>query len=193
MTDRATRLGKVNNCILILWTVLVLSACQTSNLLMDWPADVPDRQIFIDGYYTKRGISSASNTELNRHLGWIVKFYQGTLIYPTGWNNVSERFLASVNDDAARAMLKKRIHFLGIKIANEWAQSNRIRLIDNSAILAWGNGLRSAAERMEQEQYISKVEKDVDLLLNEAITTKDISFERYFPLETGDDENFDDF
>ena len=90
-------------------------------------------------------------------------------------------------------MLKKRIHFLGIKIANEWAQSNRIRLIDNSAILAWGNGLRSAAERMEQEQYISKVEKDVDLLLNEAITTKDISFERYFPLETGDDENFDDF
>lgn len=185
--------SKPRNISLILFATLLLSACQTSNLLMDWPAELPNRQLFIDGYYDKRGISQASPKVLNRHLGWIVKFYQGTLIYPLGWDEVSKRFLATVNDDTSRALLANRARLLGIKIANEWAQANNIRLINNRALLAWGNGLQTSAERMDQLRYIAEVERDVELLLNGEITNDEIKFERYFPLEAGEDDNFDDF
>lgn len=184
---------QARNISLVLITSLSLMACQTANLLMDWPADVPERQLFVDGYYAKRGISSASNKELNNHLGWIIKFYNGTVIYPQGWNIISERYLATVEGNETRQVLEQRIHLLGIKIANEWAQANNIRLINNKAMLVWGNGLRSAAELMEHERYIGLVERDVDLLLSEDITSKDINFERYFPPTTNDDDNFDDF
>ena len=126
---------QARNISLVLITSLSLMACQTANLLMDWPADVPERQLFVDGYYAKRGISSASNKELNNHLGWIIKFYNGTVIYPQGWNIISERYLATVEGDETRQVLEQRIHLLGIKIANEWTQANNIRLINNLSLI----------------------------------------------------------
>jgi len=172
---------------------LVLTACQTTNLLKNWPADVPDRQVFIDGYLEKRNDPAESDKALNAHLGWIVKFYKGTPFYPQGWNRISARYLETIKDEQVRQSLEMRLHVLGIKISNEWAQSNKDRLINNRVILTWGNGLRTSAERMEQERYAQEVERDVELLLNREITAKEINFERYFPSGSDDDDNFDDF
>ena len=173
---------------------LVLCACQTTNLLESWPADVPNRQVFIDGYLEKRGKKPEENSKaLNNHLAWIVKFYKGTPFYPQGWNRISGRYLATIKDEEVRQSLEMRLHVLGIKIANEWAQANKDRLINNRVILTWGNGLRTSAERMEQERYAMEVERDVELLLNKEISFKEINFERYFPSGSGNDDNFDDF
>lgn len=172
---------------------LMLSACQTTNLLTNWPSDIPPRQVFIDGYYDKRGITSASDKALKAHLTWIVRFYKGVPLYPQGWNKVSARYLSTLKNDELRDALEIRINKLGIEIANEWAQANNIRLINSKVMLAWGNGLRTAAQRMEHVSYISQVERDVQLLLEKKVDASEINTERYFPIDEENSDDFDDF
>jgi len=183
-----------NRTLVLTLVPFLLIACQTPNLLESWPDDLPPRTVFVDGFYHKRDIESTDSQRLNAHLGWIVKFYRGTLLYPQGWNRVSELFLADIKDQATRDELKRRVYKLGIEIANEWAQDNNIRLINNQNMIVWGNGLKAATARMQHRQFIEQVEVDVKLLLAEKLHSSQIKFERYYPPDANnDDDNFDNF
>ena len=70
------------------------------------------------------------------YLEWILGFYQGTLIYPTGWLDVEEVLLESTEPES-RAQLDERLEQLGITIGAEWAKENEARLIDNRMLALW--------------------------------------------------------
>lgn len=168
---------------------LTLSACATIGSKSAWPDDIPDRQIFVDAYLQNHAdAESVDATELEQHLGWIKRFYQGTLIYPNGWIQATNRFLATVDDPAEKVILADRMRQLGIDIANEWAQENGIRNIDSSNVAVWGSALYEAANRDDHLGYIAKVEMDVAKLIEGKIAPDEIEYERYYP-----DNDYDSF
>ena len=169
-------------------TFLLVSACQTTDLSQDWPKELPPKQTFEQAYLEKRNFESASPEVLQAHLQWIIKFYKGTAIYPNGWLRVTDRFLASLDDPGAAESLRKRMKSLGIEIANEWARDNDVRLINSRNMLTWGNALKTAATRQEHEQFISKIEIDVQSLLSKQLIARDISYQRYYPSNDFDDD-----
>lgn len=167
--------------------MMFLSACQTYKLHDGWPEELPNQKLFIDGYLKKRGLESATDQQLSYHLGWIKKFYQGTTLYPNGWLNASSRFIATIDNENDKREINQRMKKLGVLIANEWAQDNKIRLINSSNMATWADAMRTAAERNEQTEFVKKVEDDVASLLEGKINSRNINYERYFKEETYDD------
>ena len=165
-----------------------MSGCNSYRIDQAWPIELPPQKVFIKGFLDKRSLESASDSQLSYHLGWIKKFYQGTALYPNGWLSASDQFIESVKDEEDRRTVESRMYKLGILIANEWAQDNDIRLINNANIATWGSALRTAAEKEDQLLFLEKVELDVELLLTERLRARQIKYERYFP-----EESFDDF
>jgi len=174
-----------------IWLFLIaffLTACQTTTSQHDWPVDLPKRQIFVDAFHQKRGVKKVEERIIKEHLSWIIRFYQGTVIYPNGWNKVADLFANSIKNPKERKAMEQRLQVLGIDIANEWAQPNSVRNINSSNMIVWGSALRTAAERNDQQAFVSKVEADVEALIARKLSTKDISYERYYS-----DDDFDDF
>jgi len=174
--------------IFLIALLVSLAGCATSVSDKKWPTDVPERKIFVDGYLKNRGLTKAEPKVLNAHLVWVVRFYQGTVLYPNGWNNVSNRFLNSIKETKDRDAMATRLYTLGIDIANEWAQDNVVRKINSSNVATWGSALRTSAETNDQNEFISAVERDVDLLLKGSLKPSEIKYERYYP-----EEDYDDF
>lgn len=171
-----------------LGVLMFISGCQTLDTSKYWPNDIPDRSIFVKAYMDKRNLESVDPRVLDSHLIWIIRFYHGTVIYPNGWNQASEMLLASVDEKQLKKEISIKINELGIKIANEWAQENEFRNINNTNIATWGSALRTSAERDDQEGFIAKIDADVDALVERRISPSDISYERYYPAD-----DFDDF
>lgn len=168
--------------------LLALTACQSYKLEQEWPPQIPDRELFIAGYLEKRNLDSATESEIAYHLGWVKKFYQGTTLYPNGWLRASSRYIESINDPKIRSDVSERMMYLGVQIANEWAQENGVRKINSTNIASWGSAMKTAAIRGEQLDFLDKVEKDVQSLINSKILSNDIGYDRYFV-----EESFDDF
>ena len=171
----------------IIILLLCLAGCTTLATDRDWPSDVPKRQIFVDKFLESRGISKVDPKVIDVHLSWITRFYQGTVLFPNGWNRVSERFLASIDQQDEKDKMAKRLYSLGLLIANEWAQDNDIRKVNNANVATWGGALRTSAERNDQSNFISKVERDVEALIAGTLTSSQIDYERYYPSEDYDD------
>ncbi|MFQ3244647.1 MAG: hypothetical protein ACI9SP_001278 [Arenicella sp.] len=170
----------------LILTLLMLVGCSTLAAKKNWPADLPDRKIFVKAFLENRQISTAEPEALEAHLVWIVRFHQGTILYPNGWNRVSERFLASIDNQKDKQRMAKRIRALGILIANEWSQDNDIRRINNTHVATWGSALRTSAERADQSEYITKVESDVKALIDSSLESDEIDYERYYPSDDYD-------
>jgi hypothetical protein len=176
----------LNLCVAL--TLLMLVGCSTLATKKNWPADLPDRKIFVDAYLDNRQVSSAEPEAIEAHLIWIVRFYQGSILYPNGWNRVSEQFIASIDKQRDKKSMAKRVRALGILIANEWSQDNDVRRINNTHVATWGSALRTSAERADQSAYVTKVENDVNGLIDGSLEIEEISYERYYPPE--DYDNF---
>lgn len=168
--------------------LLALTACQSYKLEQEWPPQMPDQELFIAGYLEKRNLDSVSESEIAYHLGWVKKFYQGTTLYPNGWLRASSRYIESIKDPKIRSDVSERMMYLGVEIANEWAQENGVRKINSTNIASWGSAMKTAALRGEQLDFLDKVEKDVQSLINSKILSNDIGYDRYFV-----EESFDDF
>ncbi len=165
-----------------------LGACQTYRFEDPWPGELPDRKLFIDGYLEKRDLKTATNAQLEYHLGWIKKFYRGTALYPHGWLSASEQYLATISSTSLRQEIDARLVKLGVIIGNEWAQDNNVRLINSANMASWAGAMRTAAERNQHSVFLDSVEKDVMSLLSGELAARDINYERYF-----NDETYDDF
>lgn len=176
---------------LLLSTIIAigLSACQTPNSVKNWPSDIPDRSIFVDAYKKQKSEGNNDNN-IETHLLWIKRFYRGSIIYPIGWNDMTNMVVDSIDDSQSelKQSAQKRLDILGEKIAIEWAQSNNSRNINSSNIATWGSALRTSVKRKQQFDFLDKVEKDVDDLIERTLSMKAIKRERYYP-----PEDFDDF
>lgn len=173
----------------LIFMALIVSACQTSKLSTDWPKDLPPLKIFVDTHaeQSKRG---TNDSNIESHLIWVKRFYKGSIIYPTGWNDmvatITESFPPEQSDNSLLA--KRKLEELGLRICLEWAQSNDKRKIDSSNIAIWGSALRTSVERQEQLKFIAIVEPDIDNLINGKLSRQEITLDRYYPPE--DYDNF---
>ncbi|MEM7360616.1 MAG: hypothetical protein AAF431_16105 [Pseudomonadota bacterium] len=152
-----------------------------------WPESMPPRAIFVEAHERQQAANTNQNS-LNSHLTWIKRFYLGSIIYPLGWNRMTEILLDTVEQDEVINELMDRMYQLGVTICVEWAQDNDKRLIDSAAIAVWGNALRTAADLGEQLEFVGKVEQDVAGLLAGELSLQEIKRERYYPPE--DYDNF---
>ena len=167
--------------------LLTLTACTTLASVQKWPSDLPERDIFVDEFLSDRQLRPSDADEIEAHLIWIVRFYQGTILYPNGWTRASERFVASIKKQRHKRKMSARLRSLGILIANEWAKDNDVRRINNTSVAIWGSALRTSAARDDQFNYISKVERDVEELIAGTLLPTEISYQRYYPSEDYDD------
>ena len=148
---------------------------------------MPERFIFVEAYQQQTN-TTPSQSELERHLLWIKRFYRGSVLYPLGWNRMTELLLDSLETQAERDEARQRLYTLGLRIAIEWAQDNAVRKINSSNVATWGNALKTSADRNEQLQFIGEVELDVERLISGELLASEISRERYYP--PNDYDNF---
>ena len=103
--------------------MLFVSGCQTIVSEQSWPRNLPERQKFVESY-DKSVQAGEKVISLERHLTWIKRFYQGTTLYPQGWNKVSSQTLDSLTNQGDIKNVTPRLMELGFKISSEWAKDN---------------------------------------------------------------------
>lgn len=181
-------LYKIYRISFLLGLLFFVTACQSLSSRPAWPTDLPPRQIFVDAYLENRSLDRVESAVLENHLIWIQRFYNGTLLYPNGWNQATKQFLQTISNSRTKKEVEQRMYALGIEIANEWAQDNHQRNIDNTNVAIWGSALREAADRNDHLAFIRKVEEDVAKLIAREISASEIDYERYYP-----DEDYGNF
>lgn len=164
--------------------LLALAACQTRISDASWPNDIPPKAYFVEvGRALIEPDSSTFERQLNTYLVWIKRFYQGSIIYPLGWNEMTDTLVSSLDESADHGDVRQRMYELGRKISAEWAQDDRKRKINSANVAAWGSALRTAVEFKQQVRFIEQVERDVEDLLSGKIDSSDINRARYYPPE----------
>lgn len=166
---------------------LTIVSCNTQVSKEHWSSSIPPRTVFVTAWL-EQSKAGTNNSSLENHLMWVRRFYEGSVIYPIGWNDMSERVLESLPNGRERQELGTRLTNLGVAICIEWAQNNSIRKINSSNIAVWGSALRTAVQRNEQEAFIEMIEKDVSQLLSGVLDSTEIVQERYYPAQ--DYDNF---
>lgn len=172
---------------LLAFVLMLTAGCASTVSEVKWPADMPERAIFVTAYEQQKAAGIKLHS-LTKHLKWIKRFYRGSIIYPIGWNQMTDSVLDTLDPKLDKDAFAERMDRLGKLICIEWAQHDKRRKINSSAIAAWGNSLRTAVDKGEQEEFITKVENDVAALLRGEITHDRIVRERYYPPE--DYDNF---
>ena len=162
-----------------------LSGCASLIPTHPWPADLPEKSYFIQAYQAHLG-GDTNRTQIENHLVWIKRFYHGTLIFPTGWNDMTRQLVDSVESAEDKQLITQRLFNLGKIISVEWAKPNNVRKINSSNMGVWGNSLRIAAERSDQFAFIDRVEQDVNALLLENLKSTEINNQRYYPSDEHD-------
>lgn len=181
---KTNKLGRLQH--LILCFTLSLSAC-ISTSLNNWPSDLPAQAVFIDAWQ-KQNKAGTNDSTKKEHLVWVRRFYEGSILYPIGWNDMIQSVANSITSTSDKLLIERRLKDLGLAICIEWAKNNRDRKIDSAAIAVWGDALRTAAQRQEQSDFIDKVETDVNALLTGKLQAAQIHRERYYP-----PQNYDNF
>lgn len=154
---------------------LLLFSCVNRNLA-DWPSSIPQRQLFVEAYAADLGNQQRQSQQ--EYLQWIMSFYQGNLVYQSGWLDIEMIVLAAV-DSEARDQLDLRLQDLGAAIASEWAKHNEIRLIDSRMLGLWGSVLQLVTNFEQQKRSIEIISEDVDALLSGSLRDSDIQEPRY--------------
>ena len=171
----------------ILSVSFLLSSCIGTDL-SNWPDSIPQQQLFIDVY--QADIDNQQLQSRNEYLEWVLNFYQGSLVYRSGWLDIEAEVLNTVApQDIDRLDLE--LHKLGAAIGLEWAKDNRVRLIDSRMLALWGSTLQLSENYDQQLRSIEVITKDVDDLLNGQLQKSDIAQTRYAELLQL--EFFDDF
>jgi len=154
---------------------LLLASCITPSI-RNWPEEVPRQSLFLRAYRADTANQTLQTEQA--YLEWILGFYQGTLIYPTGWLDVEEVLLESTEPES-RAQLDERLEQLGITIGAEWAKENEARLIDNRMLALWGSTLQLMQGTEERIEAIEVVSEDIDQLFAGSLRKRDIVEARY--------------
>ncbi len=169
------RRNSVVKFLLISLTCLALLACRSTDLA-NWPRDLPERRYFIAAY--EADVSNQRVQSRAAYLQWILSFYAGTVVAPTGWNEMQSAVVASAPLER-RLGLDSQLHLLGRQIAAEWAKENERRLIDSRMLGIWGSVLQLVAGPEQQYAAIQLISSDVSGLLQDQLESSEINDARY--------------
>lgn len=161
---------------LCLLALLALSACALTGSGEDWPPGALPRDYFVDAYEADP-INQASQ-ELDNYLLWVGRFYQGMEPVP-GWLAMTRQVLQRL-EESPRRDVGNRLHELGGKIGAEWAKDNETRLISSRLVNVWRDALIEALNQDDLDNFLSRLEDDVDALLARELAGEEIYFERYY-------------
>ena len=162
--------------------ILVLSGCAEYPITnSDWPTGLPAYEIFRDNY--RRDSDNAQYQSLEQYLTWAKRFYLGWELYPTGWNSLSRDLMLRIDDPSMTAKLEASLKRLGTIIAAEWAKDNRIRRINTRQVSIWGNALLNSIQHHETSNILELVAKDVEDLLENRISSDEITENRFYAEE----------
>ena len=158
-----------------------------------WPEALPPVEYFQCSYE-----ASSRNQQYQteaEYLGWILDFYQGSLLYPTGWLDVEAVILGALSPQDLKEQDRKSqqilLRDLGASIAAEWARHNDVRLIDNRLLSQWGSMLQLAPNATELRRYVEAISGDIQLILARELDPADVNPRRYE--ERRQIQLFDDF
>ena len=155
--------------------IFALASCITPNT-REWPDDVPQISFFVNAY--RADMANQALQSEQGYLEWILGFYQGTVIYPTGWLDVERQLLISTGTEQ-KAVLASRLRDLGIRIGAEWAKDNEVRMIDNRMLALWGSCLQLMQGTDARLAAIDLVSQDIEALFQGALKKTDIVEARY--------------
>ena len=164
----------MRNVLLFLWLISLLK-CSVTNTIF-WPETLPGREYF-EANYEEDKDNQLVQSKID-YLGWVVSFYEGTLIAPVGWLEL-QRIVLEIAEPESRLELDKRLTDLGRLISGEWAKENNKRVIDSRLLSLWGSVMQLSDDPQVQAQAILLIEKDVNALLNRQLIPEAITDERY--------------
>lgn len=159
---------------------------------------------YFEAAYSADPVNQRFQSE-SEYLEWIVSFYEGSLLYPAGWQDVEETILALTHSGAPAAATAiefnegstehaghaEQLNELGAAIAAEWAKHNAIRLIDNRLLSLWGSMLQLAPDSLQLARTLDAVSADVHAILARRLDPGDVNPRRYEELL--EIQLFDDF
>lgn len=156
--------------------ISALAACSAVQVRHEWPEDLPAQQHFISLYHADPANQQVQS--IDDYLGWIVSFYQGSLLSPMGWNDMSSSILTGMEEeDISRAATLREQ--LGMLIAAEWAKDNEVRIIDTALLSLWGEVMVTAPDPADRLRAMELILADVQGLLDETVRLSAITEQRY--------------
>jgi len=73
-----------------------------------------------------------------------------------------------------------RLYHLGGRIGSEWAKDNNVRVLDTRNAAVWRDALIESLNQNDLDDYITRVEEDVENMYMGNLSREDIYFERYY-------------
>lgn len=97
---------------------------------------------------------------------WFKVFQEGNFL-SIGWQEISAEIMAKTPPEQ-RSTQKAALENLGNKIGMEWCRPNRVRKVDSSMLVEWGDILRKTARKNPQQlaKAIAYIDQEVDAVLD---------------------------
>jgi hypothetical protein len=168
--------------LLLIILIMILPACATlqSNQAL-WSADLPAQEYFVNEF--QRDTVNHQQQTLDQYLTWVTRFYEGTELYPKGWNHITQALLLRITEAEQANEVKDKMQRLGLLISGEWAKNNQTRLINTRHVSIWGNALIKSLEQGETLELLARVSADVDDLLAQRLAADAITEGRFYAEE----------
>lgn len=166
----------LNRLFLSAMLVTWLASCASNRVLTHWPETTPDQQIFLKAY-----ADDPDNQQVQsdiEYLTWVLRFYEGWELMPTGWNDMTPVILSDLQPEQAERVAVMRDE-LGMLIAAEWAKDNGQRVIDTGMLSLWGGVMVAAIEPEVRIDAIELITNDVEQLLAGELPAARITDSRY--------------
>lgn len=155
---------------------LLLSACVNQRILEQWPESVPDQSYFIEAYRQDE-LNQQRQSDVD-YLNWVVRFYQGSELMVTGWNDITPAVLLDLEGEQLQQAQQKS-HQLGLLISAEWAKDNAVRDIDSAMLSLWGSIMVAVDQPEMRLAAIDLISSDVEALLSDRLHASEITEQRY--------------
>ncbi|MEO0438755.1 MAG: hypothetical protein AAF098_17810 [Pseudomonadota bacterium] len=166
--------------------VLFLSACASlsDRTASNWPDNLPPSQHFLDAYQGDE--ENAEIQSQKTYLYWVRSFYEGTFLYPIGWNQITEDILAETEGEQRLEARKQTLFDLGQDIATEWAKDTKVNLVENAHLAVWSVAATRAVEEDNVDETLARIQQDVESLMLLELSAEDITADRYHPQDPDD-------
>jgi hypothetical protein len=158
--------------------MFLLAGCATIDDI-EWPEGAYPRDYF-EMVFMEDEIARMYQTR-DDYLLWITRFYNGYNIAP-GWLNLTKQVMDRLEgaDPQWRSEVNERLFHLGGRIGSEWAKTNEVRLLNTRHAAVWRDALIESINQGDLDNYITRVESDVESILVGELDKEAIYFERYY-------------
>lgn len=172
--------------LLIALLCLFVSACAglREETAETWPSELPPLEFFANAYAS----DAVNRAEQSReeYLKWVRSFYEGTALYPRGWNDVSADILEQTGNPELIPGRAEQLFRLGRDIAAEWSKDSSLSIVQSRHLAVWGVAAGRAVDESNVEETLEMISQDLDLLLSKKLAPDAITAGRYHAQDPDD-------